>query len=71
MKHKRSLRTIGFIFLYALLLQSSPVFCQRQADYATKLDPNRSIAPYFTSATTKKMTPDADGFIQRWLLRTN
>jgi hypothetical protein len=31
-------------------------------------DTARNIAPYFTPATTKKKTPDADGFIQRWLL---
>ncbi len=31
-------------------------------------DTTRSLAPYFTSATTKKKTPDPDGFIQRWLL---
>jgi hypothetical protein len=28
----------------------------------------RSIAPYFTPATTTPKAPDADGFIQRWLL---
>jgi hypothetical protein len=28
----------------------------------------RSIAPYFTKATTGVKTPDPDGFLQRWLL---
>lgn len=28
----------------------------------------RTIVPYFTPATAKKKTPDAEGFIQRWLL---
>lgn len=37
-------------------------------DSITELDTNRSIAPYFNRATTAKKTPDADGFIQRWLL---
>ena len=28
----------------------------------------RSIAPYFTPATSSPKTPDSDGFLQRWLL---
>lgn len=31
-------------------------------------DPPRSLAPYFTPATAAPKTPDADGFLQRWLL---
>jgi len=31
-------------------------------------EPARTIAPYFTSATTDPKTPDPDGFLQRWLL---
>jgi hypothetical protein len=31
-------------------------------------DTTRSIAPYFTSAATLPKAPDADGFLQRWLL---
>lgn len=31
-------------------------------------DTSRTIAPYFTPATTKKKTPNAEGFIQRWWL---
>jgi hypothetical protein len=34
----------------------------------TKFDTVRSIAPYFIKATKAKKTPDANGFIQRWLL---
>jgi hypothetical protein len=30
--------------------------------------PPRSLAPYFTPATPSLKTPDADGFLQRWLL---
>jgi hypothetical protein len=37
-------------------------------DAGAKSDTARSIAQYFTPATTKKMTPDAEGFIRRWLL---
>ncbi|MEO8593723.1 MAG: acetylxylan esterase [Candidatus Solibacter sp.] len=31
-------------------------------------DPPRSIAPYFTLANSSPKVPDADGFLQRWLL---
>ncbi len=31
-------------------------------------DTTRSIAPYFTPATSSPKAPDADGFLQRWLL---
>lgn len=37
-------------------------------DSITELDSIRSITPFFKPATTAKKTPDADGFIQRWLL---
>ncbi|PKQ44483.1 acetylxylan esterase [Confluentibacter flavum] len=67
-KRKTLLSAMGFVFLVGLVLSGNSAMAQRQADYATKLDTTRSIAPYFTSATTKKMTPDSDGFIQRWLL---
>ncbi len=41
----------------------------KSQDYVpAKRDTTRSIAPYFTPATTTKKTPDAEGFIQRWLL---
>ena len=57
------------LFMFtALLVNASSVLAQRQADYASKLDVERTIAPYFSSATTQQMTPDSDGFIRRWLL---
>jgi len=31
-------------------------------------DAARSLAPYFTSATSVSKRPDADGFLQRWML---
>ena len=31
-------------------------------------DTARSIAPYFTPATSSPKAPDADGFLQRWML---
>ena len=47
---------------------SHSAFAQRQADYESNLEVERTIAPYFSEATTKTMTPDEDGFIRRWLL---
>jgi hypothetical protein len=35
---------------------------------ASKADTARTIAPHFIIATKKVKAPDADGFIQRWLL---
>lgn len=37
-------------------------------DKITDNDSVRTIAPFFTPATTSKMAPNADGFIQRWIL---
>ena len=34
----------------------------------TTSDTTRSIAPYFTDITSSLKAPDADGFLQRWLL---
>ena len=31
-------------------------------------DTARSLAPYFTPATSTSKAPDADGFLQRWML---
>ena len=39
------------------------------ADHGSAVnDTTRSIAPYFTKATSTPKAPDADGFLQRWLL---
>src|SRR5690606_41318570 len=56
------------IILIVIGLQASLAIAQRQADYAEKLDFERTIAPYFTESTKGVMTPDADGVIRRWLL---
>ncbi|HPR32882.1 MAG TPA: hypothetical protein PLK12_12330 [Prolixibacteraceae bacterium] len=48
---------------------AQPVFPGRpMTDDPTKLDTVRSIAAYFTRATPSMMTPDAEGFIRRWVL---
>jgi hypothetical protein len=67
-KNKTFLLAMGFVILGGFGLQAQPVTPGRQMDYEAKGDTVRSIADYFSPATTKKMTPDAEGFIRRWLL---
>ena len=67
-KSKTFLLAAGFVFLAGPGLQAQPDRPFRQMDDPTKRDTVRSITQYFTPATKSKMTPDADGFIQRWLL---
>jgi hypothetical protein len=69
MKRKPILLVVGFVILLGFGLKAQqPVTQGRQMDYESKLDSTRSITDYFTPATNKKMTPDADGFIRRWTL---
>ncbi len=67
-KTKALLFGVGLIFLAGPVLHAQPERPFRQMDDPTKLDTVRSIAGYFTPATKSKKSPDADGFIQRWLL---
>ena len=69
MKRKPILLVVGFVILLGFGLQAQqPAAPGRQMDYESKLDTVRSYADYFTLATAKKMTPDAEGFIRRWTL---
>lgn len=70
MINKRNMWPLAMAFLLfaGIGLNSSSAFAQRQADYESRLTIERTIAPYFMEATTRTMTPDRDGFIQRWLL---
>ena len=65
---KTMLLVVSSVILAGFGLQAQPGAAGRQPDDPTKLDTVRSIAPYFIPATKSKKTPDADGFIQRWLL---
>ena len=67
-KRKTMLLVVSSVILVGYGLQAQPTTTGRQMDDPTKRDTLRSIAPYFTPATKGKKTPDADGFIQRWLL---
>src|SRR4051812_16841338 len=50
--------------ILAALAPSLPAWAQT----APAPETPRTIAPYFTPATAKAKAPDADGFLQRWLL---
>lgn len=52
----QSLLTICFVMLTSLHA------------YAQKKEADNCLAPYFSAATAKAMTPDEQGFIRRWLL---
>jgi hypothetical protein len=68
MKHKTLLLTLGVVILAGSGLLAQPVMPGRPIDDPTKRDTLRTIAPYFMQAEKSGMTPDPDGFIQRWLL---
>jgi len=67
-KHKTLLVAVSSAILVGMGSQSCSVASKSTINYVAKRDTTRSIAPYFTPATLKKKTPDAKGFIQRWLL---
>jgi len=56
------------IILAGLGFQGCSVTSKGKIDVTAESDTTRSMAPYFTPATTSKKTPDSQGFIQRWLL---
>lgn len=69
MKRNTLLLTVGTLILAGLGLQAQPVTTGRQMDDPALHDTTgRSIAAYFTPATKATKAPDAEGFIQRWLL---
>jgi len=68
MNRKTLVLAAGFGILAGLGLQSCSSTSKGPMKGTAKSDTTRSIALYFTPATASKKTPDADGFIQRWLL---
>ncbi len=68
MKRKTFFLAVGLVILAGMGLQAQPVTPRRPMDDPTKRDTVRSIASYFTPAAKSPKSPDADGFIQRWLL---
>jgi hypothetical protein len=66
-RHKIFSLTGSLVILAGLGLQAQNARPWSQND-PTKSDSVRSIAQYFTPASKAPITPDADGFIQRWML---
>jgi hypothetical protein len=66
-KPKTWLLAAGFVIIAASGLQGCSA-SKGKTSSTTKTDTTRSIAAYFTPATAKAKTPNAEGFIQRWLL---
>lgn len=67
-KRKALLPVVGFVILAGLTLQARSSISPGKANIIAKGDTTRSLAPYFTPAKESKKTPNAEGFIQRWLL---
>lgn len=68
MKRKAILLAVSFVILLGLGLQAQPITGRQMNDPALTDTVGRSIAGYFTPASKTKKAPDAEGFIQRWLL---
>ena len=66
-KRKTWLLLPGIVIFAGIGLQGCSASKSKTSSTA-KSDTTRSIAAYFTPATTKSKTPDAEGFIQRWSL---
>jgi len=67
-KRKALLPAAVLVILTGLTLQGHSDPSGGKINGAVKGDTTRTIAPYFIPATALKKTPNADGFIQRWLL---
>ena len=50
------------------ILQGNPRTSDEAVNRTTTSDTTQSIAPYFIQITSSSKVPDADGFLQRWLL---
>lgn len=70
MNNKRNtiLPAASLVLLAALFFTACSSSKHSGTSTAATGDTTKSIAAYFNTATTKKMTPDAEGFIRRWLL---
>ena len=67
-KRKTLSLAISSAILAGFGLQRSYAASSAEMNGITQSDTVRSISAYFTPATTTKKTPDAKGFIRRWLL---
>ncbi len=68
MKIFRNIMMPVFGIFVVLALQGYSGAFDGAARCTTTSDTTRSIAPYFTKVTSSPKAPDAEGFLQRWLL---
>lgn len=68
MNYKTLLLALGTVILLGMGLQGCLIRSKSKMDGTAKSDTARTIAAYFTPATSKTLTPNPEGFIQRWLL---
>ena len=66
-KRTTSWLAVGFAFMIGFELQGCSA-SKGNTDNNAKSDTTRSITAYFSPAITKLKAPNAEGFIQRWLL---
>lgn len=59
---------VVFGLLIGLAIHGSSAASDGVAPNTNSDDTTRSLAPYFISATSGLKTPDAEGFLQRWML---
>jgi hypothetical protein len=62
------LSAVSFVVFVASGLQGRSATPKVKVFQTVESDTSKSLAPYFTAATPSKKTPNAEGFIQRWLL---
>ncbi|TDH17915.1 acetylxylan esterase [Segetibacter sp. 3557_3] len=58
----------GFVIVLGLGLAGCSASSKGKANGVAAPDTTRTIATYFTPATASKKTPDAEGFLRRWIL---
>jgi len=64
----RKIMMMVFSIMVVLWFQGCSAASDNAARSTTTSDATHSIAPYFTPATSTAKAPDAEGFLQRWLL---
>ncbi len=68
MKKFQKIMMLLFGTIIILTYQSFLAESDGSVNNAAPGDTARSLAPYFTNVTSSPKTPDAEGFLQRWLL---
>jgi len=67
-KRNALLLAAGFVFCAVVMSKAQSAISGGRPDKITDNDSVRTIAPFFTPATTSKKSPSPEGFIQRWML---